>query len=633
MAILTTDPQSKESSDYGMTSGQIPFGGADGLVDLVLSTGLLQVDYFLEKFTDGGSNATLVPLPSQPQNVEVRRIYTENTVYTFDPEYSFREIAAPRVVEVVLSGQTGVGLRLGLNDDGGLTYTQGYNHLQSFEKFIDRYMHKAASDFGGITGDKILLNKETNYNAKPFLVFRGIKENLHGRCSVKSLSYQRSVNTNRMGSYSWQLVLMVYDGYEAKDPTRFGFMSWADDATAFVNSLTGLSEAIFGGLQAGIGQIARDVGNIADATVGLAASIQDIDNKVYGSIESVMTTVDKCIGALDALSGILDGDQWTRDATDFAANQDSPKTMWNTRDFFDNEMVNRDTRKREGADTWDSQDNVAISFEEQQAALTMQETMYQAWLLVGVADADRARKLTAEEVQGFLQRGVSFSALASLFRDKDNQPDVKRYAEGYSMTYEMRPGQSLLTIANSFLGDPSRWVDIANLNRMPDAYTKSDGTVLMSGDAILIPTDAESGFTFVTTEPRDVNAVIGHDLGFSGLGDLVWETIDQDQKLVTGVENLKQTIERLLKTTCGDVTMDPNYGVNFAIIGTALNETVATLIAAKIRERLMMDTRILDVIDMTVAVNPDRSDTLDVSLTCVCVGQNDIVVSTQMETK
>lgn len=632
MAILTTRPLEKSSN--GLTSGEIPGSGA--LTSLVLSTGVLQVDYFLEEHTNKGSTTTLVPLPSQPQNVEVRRIYSENTIYTFDPEYSFREVAAPRVVEVVLAGQTGVGLRLGINDDGELEYTNGYNHLASFEKFIDKYMHKAADHSSGIVGDEILLNRATNYKVQPYMVFRGIKENLHGRCSIKSLTYARSVDKNRLGSFTWQLTLMVYDAADASDPTGFGFMDWADDVTGFLNSLTGLSEAVMGGLQAGVGQIARDVGGMATAVTGLASSIMNIDNRVYGTIESIATNVNKVLDCFDAMSGVIDGESWKRDGVSFGDGiADQVGNAWNNRDYWDNEMVRATGKPKEAADDWDGDGSESVDFDTQSSALTMTEFMYQSWLLIGAAGADRNRTISRDEVTGFLNRSVAFGALSSLNKGPDYQPDVKRFSDGYSFQYEMRSGQSLLTIANDVMGDPSRWVDIANLNGMPDAYTKSDGTVLMSGDAILIPTAGGSDFsTFAGTEPHGAAAIIGTDIGFDQYGDIrIDYNTDNDFSVVVDIENLKATIERILKTTTGEVTMNPDYGLNFSIIGSAINETAVTMITVKIRERLLTDPRILDVTDIKASVDRDVSSQLNISLTCVCVGQNDIVVNTNLQTQ
>jgi phage baseplate assembly protein W len=630
MAILTTLP--KEMTANGLTSGQIP--GSGGLTSVVLSTGVLQVDYFLEE-RDRISGNVLVPLPSQPQTVEVRRIYSENTIYTFDPTFSFRELAAPRVIEVTMSGQTGVGLRLGINDEGKLAYTEGYNHLSSFEKFIDKYMHKVSTYSS--TNDQFMagamLSKRTSYEALPYMVFRGIKENIHGRCEIKSLEYARDVGKNRLGSFSWQLTLVVYDTAKATNPTGFDFMDWADSAVGFVNSVTGLSEAVMGGIQAGVGQVARNVGDIGTAVGGLATSLSEIDDRIYGTIQAVATAANKVLDGFDALAGLIDADVWKRDATNFVDGLETQVVdAWTIRDFCDHELAN--VYSNDADYSWDEIKSEAVDFETTASALTMSEMMYQSWLLMGVTNTERNRELSYDEVVGFLKRGIAFGALASLDSSASNAPEVRNFSDGYSFRYEMRSGQSLLTIANHFLGSPELWVDIANLNGMPDAYTKSDGTILMSGDAIFIPTDNSSGaWSFTTTEPSGVEDIIGLDIGWTNDHDINFDPFSGDFMLVDGVENLSQTIERILKTTTGEVTMDPNYGLNFAIIGSAINEIAVTLISNKIRERLLQDARILDVVNIKAAVDPNKSDLLNISLTCVCVGQNDIVVNTDLQTQ
>ena len=620
MAILTKLPAESSAGLGGFNAASIV------PTDLFLQTGALQVDYFLEEVN--GTNNTLIPLPSQPQNVVVRRIYAERPIYTFDPEFAYREVAAPRIVEVELQGQTGIHLRLGIDDQGNINFTEGYNHLQNFEKFLDKYHFHAASHATPVVYSIQSLQNDLDYESRPYLVFRGIKENLHGRCHVTSLNYQRSVQQHRLGSFQWSLTLRIYDTAEPKDPTRFAMMQHLDNATAAVNSLTGLSEAVQQALQAGVGQIARGAGSVVDAVTGLASSISRIDNTIYGTIGTITTVAGKVINAFDAIGGLFDGDAYKRD---FNQAVDSYERQvvdnWTRRKFFE-AVLARQTRK--ATDQWNeppepTDDEAEMQLEQQSAALKMQEMMYLGWLLTGPLAMEGSKIET--EVYGFLKRQYGYSAMALFFSDREYQPDARAKNNQYNISYELRAGETLLTLANRFMGHPSRWNEIAAVNDAQDAYTKADGTPFAPGDVVLIPA---LGSEFQTMD-ADISAenisedLIGVDFQIYD-GDLNFGAGNQ-VLLAAGVNNLKQMIERYLKTATEEVTYDPKYGARLAIIGSKINATTAQLIAARVREQLLRDARILEVNDIQVTVDPNHSDTLNLSLTCVCVGQNDINVN------
>jgi hypothetical protein len=195
----------------------------------------------------------------------------------------------------------------------------------------------------------------------------------------------------------------------------------------------------------------------------------------------------------------------------------------------------------------------------------------------------------------------------------------------------MRPGQSLLTLANSFLGNPNRWNELASLNDASDAYTKSDGTPFQAGDTIFIPAAIGDyqGQNIDLTKNTDAEAIIGTDISFVN-GDIFFR--NEDIGVVSGADNLKQAIEMSLKTATEEVTMDPRYGAKVAIIGSKINTISSALIATRVREQLLRDSRILDVINFSIELDPNYSDTLNLTLTCVCIGQNDIVVNTDLPT-
>jgi hypothetical protein len=262
------------------------------------------------------------------------------------------------------------------------------------------------------------------------------------------------------------------------------------------------------------------------------------------------------------------------------------------------------------------------------------ELLYQGWLLRGYVGGGAMEDITIDSTFGFLGRKYGYQALASLYPDIEMmaaRPKTNRS----SMSYEMRAGQSLLNIADYFLGDPNEWTAIAELNDCIDAYTYADNTPIVAGDTILIPTlsrvlSDQNMDPAVNTTAEDV---IGYDFAFRD-GDLIVDTADQRGfNIIGGVENLRASITRRLKVGLGEVTYHPDYGIGFAIVGSKINEISSSLIGAKLRQCLLQDSRVLDVRDIIMEVDSVNSTTLNISLTCICVGQHDIVINTALQTQ
>lgn len=624
MAILTK--YEPGASPNGWTTGQIPFG-ADA-AGVFLATGALGIDYFLEEVSMGGTKKTLLPLPSQPNRVQVNRIYSENPIYTFDPHFSYREIAAPRVVEVVMEGQTGVSLRVGINEDGALSYNEGYVHLQNFEKFLDKYHHKAASHATPVVYSIQSVQNDLDYVNRPYLVFKGVKENLYGRCVITGFNYSRSTEKNRVGSYTWQLSIKIYDTAEADDPSRFAIMDNLESAKNAVNALTGLSEAVQLGIVAASGQFFGGISDVVGAATGLVNSIANVDDRFYDAYAPFHSLGKQVLGFMSAVGVLFDGDEWAKRED---LNRDIVERQylspWDRKAAFDDAMSAGDQ------DSWDPSPDVQTTSTQHAlmaTQMTLTEVAYQGWLLLGLLGLDDAAG-DDQAFTGFLRKQYGFDALATLNQDPNYNPRAYDSGNGAKTIYELRPGESLLTVAHTLLGSPARWSELARLNGAQDAYTKADGTPYQVGDPIYVRMDGIVSGLPLLSEIEDFDALIGTDIEFKN-GDLALSALNKDLSFVNGIENLKQAIEFCLKTATGDITYDPRYGLNLAIIGSRLNETVIQLISSRIREALLQDNRIIDVKDLVIEIDPSHSDTLNITLTCVCIGQQDIAVATAIQT-
>jgi len=621
MAILST------RKDQQPPGGLPSWTGGPALTETFLRTGALQIDYFLE--ARNGAAKTLVPFPSQPQNVQVNRLYYEKPLYTFGENFAFREVAVPRMVEVVLQGQTGVALRMGLNEIGEPTFVPGYEHLSNFEKFLDNYHHDAASHSTPVVFNVQSLQNDISYTGRPYLIFRGIKENLHGRCYVQNLSYQRSVAQHRMGSFQWSMTLMIYDTATAEDPTRFGFMDSLDNATDAVNQMTGMVNFYVDGFTSFVTTTSIAAGNVVDASTTLVKSVQAVPGKVGDAVSSVLTVAKKAKNFFSTLGVFCDTQLWDKELTGNVNTWNAKLGLGEGEGGWDDWQRRNITAQivRGGSNTeeddWDG--NATVDMATTQAALVLEETAYQAWLLTGVLGMD-ARSDANDVPFGFLRRDIGLAALASLNNDKQVGRDARANNMQGTMPYDLRGGDNLLKLANRFMGSPDRWVDLASLNDAVDAYTKADGSPFMAGDSILIPVGGSFMPMNLDLSQEALDTLIGIDFGFTPAGDLTIDRPGAGLGTVFGAENMKQAVERLLKTATEEITMDPKYGLDFALIGTKLNESVISLVAARVREALLGDQRILDVNNIVIDRDPSNSSALQMSLNVVCVEQLDIYV-------
>lgn len=187
--------------------------------------------------------------------------------------------------------------------------------------------------------------------------------------------------------------------------------------------------------------------------------------------------------------------------------------------------------------------------------------------------------------------------------------DVRPYAG--SQAYTVREGDTLEALAARFLGDASRWVDIAVQNALREPYLSAVGLegTAAPGDVILIPAvSAGEGRVNIPSEDLDAD-LYGVDLLLEETGDGLDWVIDprslQDAMLLGGTGNLVQALQARLWTVLGSVVSAPSYGLR-DLIGSQNTEADAALLRINLRTALLQDSRVERVQEARFTLVDDR---------------------------
>lgn len=591
-----------------------------GSLDFLLSMGVIPVDYYLERKERGVTTAVL-PLPNQPKSVSITKEYAETPVYTFADNYAYREIAKARTARVVISGESGQRARLGVKEDGTLFNASGLDHLKAFDKFLSMYFRDSAHIRYPRVKSLSELHHDLDYDSRPHIIFRALDEGIHGRAVVESFRYSRDTATHRLG-YSWELELRIYD---PADPSLGNVIDeFYADVNAGINEATGVFNLVDQTITAlgdtvfiGAGRVFKSLGEVATSfRAALTSPITAVESafsmaRNFGHmVESFATNVPGAFtdyadyfNASDPNSGLA---RANRLAYGF--------------EYFIDSVSPPDTNEPAILTRQDLAANSLALTAQQDATNAVADLLYSYETLAGYLGLASERGRLDPSARGFLATDVGYSSLASLLAESSNAPDEAR-AAGLHTPYILKAGESLLTIANRFLGDPSLWTELAEINRAQDAYTDADGIPYRAGSVILIPVDVpnlapmllpQASFTTEDAIAVDLLLDLSGDLLFSG----------EDAELVSGEDNLRQAVINRIRTATDDITAAPRYGLRASLVGAKLTEQVSTYMIAHIREQVLLDPRVLDVRDITLTRN---GSTVDIGMSVYCI--NDIEIN------
>ena len=154
-------------------------------------------------------------------------------------------------------------------------------------------------------------------------------------------------------------------------------------------------------------------------------------------------------------------------------------------------------------------------------------------------------------------------------------------------------------VAAQYLGSRNLWARVVELNRMQDARTKGDGTPLVAGDRILIP--SISGMRDI-----DPDTFYGRNLLFRG-GDLVAVGDGTDIALISGLENFYQNFRHRMLTALGENRSYPRFGLP-KLVGGAGGSDLAGQVYSNILNQTLSDHRVSRVTEMNMTTEAGNID-------------------------
>lgn len=181
-------------------------------------------------------------------------------------------------------------------------------------------------------------------------------------------------------------------------------------------------------------------------------------------------------------------------------------------------------------------------------------------------------------------------------------------------------GDTMQALATLYLGDASLWIDLAKANGLNYPYIvdtvkrkQEDPMHLVTlGDTIIIPVEttlADEGMKNTSQQEQDLIAKIalGQDLNavafpsyynkYGGANHILQLSSNNqgDLSIVSGINNMKQSIITRILTPKGSLPLHPTYGSNIAKMFGRATAPTAQEINNEISKCILSDSRISNV--------------------------------------
>jgi len=192
--------------------------------------------------------------------------------------------------------------------------------------------------------------------------------------------------------------------------------------------------------------------------------------------------------------------------------------------------------------------------------------------------------------------------------------------------YMVQWGDTLRGVAQRFLNDGDRWLEIATLNSLDYPYVakreadiSAGKAVAIPGDLITLPLDAQDPHNQVVgSAPTDYGTLLGQDIALTQDGYLEFDA-QGDLRVVSGGENLAQAVRHRLIVPKGQLPLHADYGCELELyIGIAGTPAAVQQAAMEVRRTVRQDPRITRVEN---AVTIFQASALTATLTARVIGQ------------
>lgn len=188
----------------------------------------------------------------------------------------------------------------------------------------------------------------------------------------------------------------------------------------------------------------------------------------------------------------------------------------------------------------------------------------------------------------------------------------------------VKSSDSMESLAARYMGDASRWIEIAMINDLREPYisrAKLPKTI-QPGDRVMIPSqtiEAPSEILALSAAAdgkSQIKELLGREFLLSAVDDqgrLGWVIDDNkgkvDARLIDDLDNLAQGLRVRLDTNRGEDITNPNFGVARTIGLNFVTDTTSNYVFT-VREEILKDPRIDKILQITAEQN---IDTIEVS--------------------
>lgn len=553
-------------------------------------TALLQVpvNYFLHQSLDK-SIPTYIPLPNQPQSVQVSRTSPHETLYAIDGTRIFRT-AYRSIFRIEISGRSGVSERIHTSKAGAIEILNPTVILQDTLILLDKLQNEQ--------GKRFKVEDEYHHGSMMFHDF--LNDISYHNVHIESFSWNKDVSNSRL-SYTWNLSLMAYEAFPTGGE-KDAYTAFFDKITSGINSLTTTLDLyetyVSTSKNLALNPIKKASSSLSRAGNGLRSLVGSGINAV-SSLRVTLLDVQK--GIRDALNGVV------------GSVKDVKEALGRVSDLEMEDLY---------LDDWGDVGEAFNTLEEEQGngrntpsflqiGYALQEAEYQTEVLRGYVGYTQDLNPASSLLLGgsFLNKEGSYSLLSDKTYEGIRVNEEEDEGQLY-LSYVCKAGESLIDVAQAVYSDSSRWFEIASVNHWLDAHTTSNGYPVRAGTAIKIPLDEFQSFVSLSPRLNQGKSSLLTDLKLND-GDLSF-TGGVDLKLVEDEENLVQSILNKVSTELNELNMDQGYGVT-SLIGSGINKNVLTFIASEYASQISSDERILSVKNVNAVINGDKIDvTLDV---------------------